>query len=133
MSSQKQRAHTYTPRGPKSYQALKLIGLLGFATVRQLCLTVWENERTTNDNLNRLVEEHYLHQAFEAIDLAEGRGNRLVFLTRTGMTWVLQKGHVREEDIAYLEQLLRESRHLEVRNAAQAQLRLLEKTLRGRS
>ena len=62
---------------------------------------MWENERTTNDNLNRLVEEHYLHQAFEAIDLAEGRGNRLVFLTRTGMTWVLQKGHVREEDIAY--------------------------------
>jgi len=35
----------------------------------------------------------------------------------------------REEDIDYLEQLLRESRHLEVRNAAQVQLRLLKETL----
>ena len=49
----------YSPRGKKSYQALKLIGLLGYATVRQLCLTVWENERTANDNVNRLLENHY--------------------------------------------------------------------------
>jgi hypothetical protein len=39
----------------------------------------------------------------------------------------------RDDYIAYLEQLLRESRHLEVRNAAQVQLRLLKETLRGRS
>jgi hypothetical protein len=32
----------------------------------------------------------------------------------------------REGDVEYLETLLRESRHLEVRNAAEAQLRLLK-------
>jgi hypothetical protein len=36
----------------------------------------------------------------------------------------------REEDIDYLEQLLRESRHLEVRNAATVQLRLLKRLLK---
>lgn len=51
--------------------------------------------------MNRLLEHHYLQQAHEEVDLASGRGNRIVFLTRTGMTWVLQKGHVREDDIAY--------------------------------
>jgi hypothetical protein len=62
---------------------------------------VWENERTTNDNVNRLLENHYLGQAYERVDLSEGRGNRILFLTRTGLTWVVDKGHVREEDIAY--------------------------------
>ena len=42
---------------------------------------------------------------------------------------ILARQMRREEDIDYLEQLLRESRHLEVRNAAQVQLRLLKKTL----
>lgn len=36
----------------------------------------------------------------------------------------------RDDDVAYLEQLLRESRHLEVRNAAQVQLRVLREALR---
>ena len=36
----------------------------------------------------------------------------------------------RDRDVDYLEQLLRESRHLEVRNAAQAQLRLLKEAAR---
>ena len=36
----------------------------------------------------------------------------------------------RQEDIDYLEQLLRESRHLEVRNAAKVQLRLLKQLLK---
>ena len=99
--SNKVRQRKYSPRGKNSYRALKLIGLLGFATVRQLCLTVWDNERTTNDNLNRLIERNYLHEAHEKVDLAEGRGNRILFLTRTGMTWVLAKGQLREEDIAY--------------------------------
>ena len=36
----------------------------------------------------------------------------------------------REEDIDYLERLLRDSRHLEVRNAAKVQLRLLKKILK---
>jgi len=35
----------------------------------------------------------------------------------------------RDRDAEYLEQLIRESRHLEVRNAAQAQLRLLRQAL----
>ena len=35
----------------------------------------------------------------------------------------------RDEDVGYLEQLLRDSRHLEVRNAAQVQLRLLKEAL----
>jgi hypothetical protein len=38
----------------------------------------------------------------------------------------------REEDIGYLEQLLRESQHLEVRNAATVQLRLLKAALAKR-
>ena len=42
---------------------------------------------------------------------------------------ILARQMRREEDIDYLEQLLRESRHLEVRNAAQVQLRLLKETL----
>jgi hypothetical protein len=43
---------------------------------------------------------------------------------------ILARQMRREEDVAYLEQLLRESRHLEVRNAAQVQLRLLKGALR---
>ena len=35
----------------------------------------------------------------------------------------------RDSDVEYLEQLLRDSRHLEVRNAAQVQLRLLREAL----
>lgn len=46
---------------------------------------------------------------------------------------ILARQMRREDDIAYLEQLLRESRHLEVRNAAQAQLRLLRAALASRS
>jgi hypothetical protein len=42
---------------------------------------------------------------------------------------ILARRMRREEDVAYLEQLARESRHLEVRNAAQAQLRELRATL----
>ena len=43
---------------------------------------------------------------------------------------ILARQMRREEDIDYLEQLLRESRHLEVRNAARVQLRLLKELLR---
>jgi hypothetical protein len=43
---------------------------------------------------------------------------------------ILARQMRRDEDVAYLDQLLRESRHLEVRNAAQAQLRLLREALR---
>jgi hypothetical protein len=42
---------------------------------------------------------------------------------------ILARQMRREDDIGYLEQLLRESRHLEVRNAAGAQLRLLKAAL----
>jgi len=45
---------------------------------------------------------------------------------------ILARQMRRDEDVAYLEQLLRESRHLEVRNAAQVQLRLLKEALRNR-
>lgn len=62
---------------------------------------MWENERTTNDNVNRLLEHQYLGEVYESVDLSRGRGNRILFLTRTGMTWVFKHGHVREEDIAY--------------------------------
>jgi len=43
---------------------------------------------------------------------------------------ILARQMRREEDIDYLEQLLRESRHLEVRNAARVQLRLLKELLK---
>jgi hypothetical protein len=42
---------------------------------------------------------------------------------------ILARRMRREADVIYLEQLVRESRHLEVRNAAQAQLRELRATL----
>ena len=42
---------------------------------------------------------------------------------------ILARQMRREDDVAYLEQLLRESRHLEVRNAATVQLRLLKAAL----
>jgi hypothetical protein len=42
---------------------------------------------------------------------------------------ILARQMRRYSDIDYLEQLLRDSRHLEVRNAAQEQLRLLKETL----
>ncbi len=42
---------------------------------------------------------------------------------------ILARQMRRDSDIDYLEQLLRESRHLEVRNAATAQLRLLKLAL----
>jgi hypothetical protein len=45
---------------------------------------------------------------------------------------ILARQMRRETDIAYLEQLLRESRHLEVRNAATVQLRLLRSALEKR-
>ncbi len=46
---------------------------------------------------------------------------------------ILARQMRREDDVAYLEQLLRESRHLEVRNAAQVQLRALKAALRRRA
>jgi len=45
---------------------------------------------------------------------------------------ILARQMNRDEDVFYLEQLLRESRHLEVRNAAQAQLRRLDQVRRRR-
>jgi hypothetical protein len=42
---------------------------------------------------------------------------------------ILARQMRRDEDVEYLEQLLRDSRHLEVRNAARAQLRLLKEAL----
>jgi hypothetical protein len=44
---------------------------------------------------------------------------------------ILARRMQREEDVVYLEQLVRESRHLEVRNAALAQLRALRAALRA--
>jgi hypothetical protein len=46
---------------------------------------------------------------------------------------ILARQMRRWEDIEYLEQLLRESRHLEVRNAAHVQLRLLKTLLKSGS
>jgi len=42
---------------------------------------------------------------------------------------ILARRMRRESDVAYLEQLVRDTRHLEVRNAAQVQLRALRVTL----
>ncbi len=43
---------------------------------------------------------------------------------------ILARQMRRDEDVEYLEELMRESRHLEVRNAAAAQLKLLQKALK---
>ena len=45
---------------------------------------------------------------------------------------ILARQMRRDEDVTYLEQLMRDSRHLEVRNAARVQLRLLKETLARR-
>jgi hypothetical protein len=46
---------------------------------------------------------------------------------------ILARQMRRDSDVDYLEMLLRESRHLEVRNAAQAQLRHLKDALRRKA
>jgi hypothetical protein len=43
---------------------------------------------------------------------------------------ILARQMQRDEDLEYLKELKRESRHLEVRNAAAAQLKLLQKALK---
>jgi len=43
---------------------------------------------------------------------------------------ILVRGMARDTDAEYLERLLRESRHLDVRNAARAQLKLLRQALK---
>jgi hypothetical protein len=45
---------------------------------------------------------------------------------------ILVRNMTRDEDVAYLENLVRDSRHIEVRKAAEAQLRLIEKARRKR-
>ena len=45
---------------------------------------------------------------------------------------ILARQMRRDEDVTYLEQLVRDSRHLEVRNAARVQLRLLKEALARR-
>ena len=44
---------------------------------------------------------------------------------------ILVRGLTRREDLEYLQRLVRESRHLEVRKAAEAQLRVLADRLEG--
>jgi hypothetical protein len=44
---------------------------------------------------------------------------------------ILVRGMTRDEDVAYLEWLIRETRHLEVRKAAEAQLVLLHQARRA--
>jgi hypothetical protein len=46
---------------------------------------------------------------------------------------ILARQMRRDTDVDYLERLLGESRHLEVRNAAEAQLSLLRKALRRKA
>jgi len=46
---------------------------------------------------------------------------------------ILARQMRREDDVDYLELLVRESRHLEVRSAAQAQLRLLREAIRRKA
>jgi IS4 transposase len=51
------------------------------------------------------------------------------FATDRHIGQILARQMRRESDVDYLEQLVRESRYLEVRNAAEIQLRLLKKAL----
>jgi hypothetical protein len=45
---------------------------------------------------------------------------------------ILARQMRRDEDVEYLEELVRDSRHLEVRNAAAAQLKLLQQALKSK-
>jgi hypothetical protein len=46
---------------------------------------------------------------------------------------ILVRGMNRREDVEYLQRLVGESRHLDVRNAAQAQLNIIARNTRGKS
>jgi hypothetical protein len=46
---------------------------------------------------------------------------------------ILVRGLNRREDIEYLKKLVAESRHLDVRNAAQAQLNVIAKSTKGKN
>jgi hypothetical protein len=46
---------------------------------------------------------------------------------------ILVRGMTRREDVAYLERLVQESRHIEVRKAAEAQLRIIVERVRRKS
>ena len=56
-----------------------------------------------------------------------------VFAVDRHIGQILARQMRREDDITYLEELVKSSRHLEVRNAARAQLRLLKTTRDGKA
>ena len=87
-------------------------------------------EHTSDDELITVVRSHrhfFIRQ--EAAKKVRDAERLKAFAGDRHIGQILARQMRREEDIDYLEQLLRESRHLEVRNAATVQLRLLKKKL----
>ena len=87
-------------------------------------------EHTSDDELITVVRSHrhfFIRQ--EAAKKVRDAERLKAFAGDRHIGQILARQMRRDEDIDYLEQLLRESRHLEVRNAATVQLRLLKKKL----
>ena len=87
-------------------------------------------EHTSDDELITVVRSHrhfFIRQ--EAAKKVRDAERLKAFAGDRHIGQILARQMRRDEDIDYLEQLPRESRHLEVRNAATVQLRLLKKKL----
>jgi hypothetical protein len=87
-------------------------------------------DHASDDDLVAVVRSHrhfFIRQ--EAAKRVRDPERLKVFAGDRHIGQILARQMRREEDIDYLEQLLRESRHLEVRNAATVQLRLLKQKL----
>jgi hypothetical protein len=86
-----------------------------------------------DDDLVAVVRSHrHFFVRQEAAKRIRDAGRLKAFAGDRHIGQILARQMRREEDVDYLEQLARESQHLEVRNAAQAQLRLLKEALRRR-
>ena len=95
------RKRTYSPRG-KSKRCLALTGLLGWVTPAMLCYAIWNNqERTTLDTLKRLIDQGFLAEAYEKRQFGAGRPDRILFLTWTGMRYLVDHGFLPKPDIHY--------------------------------
>jgi hypothetical protein len=90
-------------------------------------------EHSADDELVAVVQSHrHFFVRQEAAKRIRDPERLKAFSGDRHIGQILARQMRREEDIEYLEQLLRESQHLEVRNAVTVQLRLLKAALAKR-
>ncbi len=83
------------------------------------------DHRNDPDLLDVVRSSRHFFVRQEAAKRVRDRERLKVFVTDRHIGQVLVRKMTRADDAGYLEEILRESRHLEVRKAASAQLRLL--------